>query len=188
MSVPVSTIFENPMNHGFITSDENILYSCRYVVWDKRFYLLDMSLCTKGRTCVSLSLDCRNVTFGAEKNVVFGALSMSLPRMDFATACSSLSTPHITCGCVFRSLKTKRARPLRPFSWKSDTLTPSTMLPRLCLPPPSNSTVILCLSLLTRSACAPNLASAHNSLPHTHMTCSVRRNGHGALSATVRLP
>jgi hypothetical protein len=47
MSVPVSTIFENSMNHGFITSDDNIIYSCRYVVWDRRFYLLDISLCTE---------------------------------------------------------------------------------------------------------------------------------------------
>jgi hypothetical protein len=47
MSVPVSTNYENSMNHGFITSNENIFYSCRDVVWGRRFYVLEMSPCTE---------------------------------------------------------------------------------------------------------------------------------------------
>ena len=81
MRIPVSTIFVNSMNHGFITADENILYSCRYVVWDRRFYLLDMSLCTEAVQASRYRyLTCRNVTSGAEKNVVESVFFQNILR------------------------------------------------------------------------------------------------------------
>jgi hypothetical protein len=119
--------------------------------------------------------------------LTYGVMLMTPPHMASATACSSSTTIHTTCGCGSLSPKTTHALTWAPSCWKSNTCMHAITPIHARLHRSSSSTRTLSLRLLSPARCALDWASVCNFLPHVPITCSAKPNAPSAQSVAILL-